>query len=306
MDITLVILAAGIGSRYGAGIKQLETIGPQGEIIMDYSVHDAIAAGFNKVIFIINHKIEKDFQEIIGRRMEARFRELGVSWAYAMQELTDPPAGREKPWGTGQALLCCKGLLHEPFAVINADDYYGPAAFQMAYAHLAAWRPSIPEKYGMIGYVLKNTLSDSGSVTRGICTTDENGDLLRIDETRNIIRTETGAAVKTEGGLRQLDVESLVSMNFWMLPPSFLERLEEGFVRFRREMTDPLKDEYLLPVIVDGLLRDGLASVAVLPTVDSWFGITYQADKAAVAEAVRALYAQGAYSVPLFSDLKNK
>jgi len=304
MDITLVVLAAGIGSRYGAGVKQLETVGPDGEIIMDYAIHDAIEAGFNKVIFIISRKIEQDFYEVIGRRMEKRFRAFGVKWAYAIQEVTDMPEGRTKPWGTGQAVLSCKGLLNEPFAVINADDYYGRSAFRKAYDFLADWKPSAPEKYGMIGYVLKNTLSDSGGVTRGICTVDEDGVLVGVDETRNIVRTDAGAAAKTETGLRPLEMDSLVSMNFWMLPPSFIDRLEERFPRFLEEMSDPVKDEYLLPVIVDGLLRDGLASVSVLPTEDNWFGITYKEDKKVVVDAFRELYARGVYRNPLYSDME--
>lgn len=304
MDITLVVLAAGIGSRYGGGVKQLETIGPDGEILMDYSIHDAIAAGFSKVVFIISRKIEQDFYEVIGRRMEERFRALGVKWAYAFQELVELPEGRTKPWGTGQAVLSCKGIVNEPFAVINADDYYGREAFQKAYAFLTAWKPTEPEEYGMIGYVLKNTLSDVGGVTRGICTTDETGVLVGIEETRNIVKTDGGAAAKTENGLRPLDMESLVSMNFWMLSPLFIQRLEEGFPRFRAEMKDPVKDEYLLPVIVDGLLQDGRARVSVLPTEDSWFGVTYKEDKAVVVEAFRELYAKGIYWQPLYSDME--
>lgn len=304
MDITLVVLAAGIGSRYGGGVKQLETVGPDGEILMDYSIHDAIAAGFSKVVFIISRKIEQDFYEVIGRRMEERFRALGVKWAYAFQELVELPEGRTKPWGTGQAVLSCKGIVNEPFAVINADDYYGREAFQKAYAFLTAWKPTEPEEYGMIGYVLKNTLSDVGGVTRGICTTGETGVLVGIEETRNIVKTAGGAAAKTENGLRPLDMESLVSMNFWMLSPLFIQRLEEGFPRFREEMKDPVKDEYLLPVIVDGLLQDGRARVSVLPTEDSWFGVTYKEDKAVVVEAFRELYAKGIYRQPLYSDME--
>ena len=304
MDITLVVLASGIGSRYGAGVKQLETVGPQGEIIMDYSIHDAIEAGFNKVVFIISRKIEADFYEVIGQRMEKRFRALGVKWAYAFQELVDPPEGRGKPWGTGQAVLSCKGLLNEPFAVINADDYYGKAAFRKAYDFLSAWKPGEPEEYGMVGYVLKNTLSDSGGVTRGICFAEEDGGLLRIEETRNIIKTADGAAEMTENGRRPLELESLVSMNFWMLPPSFMAQLEEGFPRFRANMADPLKDEYLLPVIVDELLQSGRVKVSVLPTEDSWFGITYKEDLPAVVEEFKKLYARGVYSVPLYGDME--
>lgn len=303
MDITLVVLAAGIGSRYGAGIKQLESVGRQGEIIMDYSVHDAIAAGFNKIVFIINRKIEQDFYEIIGRRMEEKFRALGVKWAYAFQETKDPPAGRTKPWGTGQAVLSCKGILREPFAVINADDYYGREAFCRAYDFLANYVPGEKERYGMVGYILKNTLSENGGVTRGICTTDENGALVGIDETRGIVKTADGAAAPRGEEMRALDAESLVSMNFWMFPPTFMERLEEGFPMFLAAMTDPVKDEFLLPVVVDDLLRAGRADVTVIPTEDSWFGITYKEDKQPVVEAFRELYAQGVYEPELYADL---
>ncbi len=303
MDITLVILAAGIGSRYGGGVKQLESVGPQGEIIMDYSVHDAIAAGFNKIVFIINRRIEQDFYEVIGHRMEEKFKALGVKWAYAFQEMTDMPERRTKPWGTGQAVLSCKGILQEPFAVINADDYYGREAFCKAYDFLAGYVPGEKEQYAMVGYILKNTLSDNGGVTRGICTTDENGRLIGIDETRGIVKTPQGAAAPKGDEMRSLDLESLVSMNFWMFPASFVERLEEGFPLFRENMSDPLKDEYLLPVIVDGLLRSGRAEVTVIPTEDSWFGVTYKEDKKTVVDAFRELYARGAYEPVLYSDL---
>lgn len=303
MDITLVILAAGIGSRYGGGVKQLEPVGPNGEIIMDYSVHDALAAGFNKVVFIINHKIYDDFCEVIGRPMEKRFKALGVKWAYAFQEMVDPPEGRVKPWGTGQAVLSCKDILDGPFAVINADDYYGRSAFEKAYAFLAEHGPGSDSHYGMIGYVLKNTLSENGGVTRGICSTDARGQLLGIDETRNIVKTPEGAAVQAPGGLRPLDVNCLVSMNFWMLPPAFIGELEEGFPRFRQNMTDPCKDEYLLPIIVDELLQQGKVRVSVCPTEDSWFGVTYKEDKQSVVEAFRALYEQGVYQPELYSDI---
>ena len=302
MDITLVILAAGIGSRYGGGIKQLEPVGPRGEIIMDYSVHDAVAAGFNKVIFIINRRIEHDFYEVIGRRMEERFRALGVKWAYAFQEMIDPPEGRTKPWGTGQAVLACKDLLDGPFAVINADDYYGRESFQKAYRFLSDGR-SDEDAYGMVGYVLKNTLSDNGGVTRGICTTDENGCLIGIEETRGIVKTADGAAAPAGDDMRTLDVESLVSMNFWMLPVSFLDHLEKGFPVFRANLQDPLKDEYLLPIIVDGMLHSGEAKVTVLSTDDKWFGVTYKEDKSSVVEAFRGLYEKKIYADSLYSDL---
>ena len=296
MKTTLVILAAGIGSRFGGGIKQLEPIDGQGHIIIDYSIHDAIAAGFDKIIFIIRHDIEADFRERIGNRVEAVVAPLGVEIAYAFQEITNIPIplpeGRAKPWGTGHAVLACGGLIDGPFAVINADDYYGTEGFKKAAVFLKTGG------YGLVGYVLKNTLSDNGGVTRGICSV-ENGALTGITETCDIVKAPNGAAVH---GI-DIDVNSLVSMNFWCLPLEFMDVLKNGFPRFLAGMTNPLKDEYLLPIIVDGLLKSG-TPVSVLPTGDQWFGVTYKEDKAAVVESFKKLYQQGVYQNDLYSDLK--
>lgn len=301
MDISLVILAAGIGSRFG-GVKQLEAIGPGGEVIIDYSIHDAIAAGFNKVVFILRRDIFDDFKEVIGDRLEARFRSLGVKWEYVFQELVDPPAGRTKPWGTGQALLACREVLHEPFAVINADDHYGREAYERAYSYLSAQHAD--NEYGMVGFVLENTLSDNGGVTRGVCTVDADGALVGIDETHGIIKTEDGAAVPEGDGLRPLDPSCLVSMNLWMLTPGFVDRLESGFAAFRGQLKDPLKDEYLLPDIIDRMLHAGEASVTVLKTNDRWFGVTYREDIPGVLDAIRALYDSGVYQPDLYADIQ--
>lgn len=303
MDITLVVLAAGIGSRYGAGVKQLEKVGPTGEIIMDYSIHDAIQAGFNKVVFIIRHEIYDDFMEVIGSRLERRFRHMDVKWEYAFQELTDSPACRTKPWGTGHAILSCKRYLTGPFAVINADDYYGKHAFTAAYKFLSSRRPGEEGKYGMVGFVLKNTLSDVGGVTRGVCATDQDGALVGITETHHIVKTPDGAAVQEGDTLRPLDPESLVSMNMWLLTPDFVRALEEGFEPFKARMKDPAKDEYLLPEIVDRMLHSGKATVQVIRTGDSWFGVTYQEDKPLVVQAFRGLIDAGVYKADLFSDM---
>ena len=287
MKTTLVILAAGIGARYGAGVKQLAPVGPNGELIIDYSIHDAIAAGFNKIIFIIRKEIKADFQGVIGNRIEKICAPLGVEIKYAFQSLKDVPIpvpeGRVKPWGTGQAVLACKGLLKEPFAVINADDYYGKDGFVKAAAFLKTGR------YGLVGYVLKNTLSDNGGVTRGICTVKD-GKLVGIDETRNIIKTANGA----EANGRILPLDALVSMNFWCFPKHFIHVLETGFPKFLNNLPDPQKSEYLLPVIVDELLKEDV-EVEVLSTDADWFGITYQEDKASVIASFQALYAAGAY-----------
>lgn len=295
MKKTLVILAAGIGSRYGGGVKQLESVGANGEIIIDYSIHDAIVAGFNKIIFIIRHDIEDDFRNVIGDRIERVCKPLNVEVAYAFQELSDVPIsvpeGRSKPWGTGHAILACDGLIDEPFVVINADDYYGKHGFKVASEFLETGG------YGLVGYVLKNTLSDNGGVTRGICTV-KNGKLTGIDETKNIVMTEEGA--ETVG--RMLDVESLVSMNFWCYPKKFMSVLKKGFPEFLANMTDPQKDEYLLPIIADGMLKEGV-EFSVLPTDDLWFGVTYKEDKASVVESFRKLYEDGVYKKDLYSDL---
>lgn len=295
---TLVILAAGIGSRFGGGIKQLEPVGPHGEIIIDYSIHDSIAAGFNKIIFIIRRDIEADFKRIIGNQIEKVCASLGVKICYVFQELSDIPIplpeGRAKPWGTGHAILACKGLINGPFAVINADDYYGKDGFRKAAAFLQKGQ------YGLVGYVLKNTLSDNGGVTRGICNVKD-GRLIGIDETKNIIKTNGGAAANGQA----LPLDALVSMNFWCFPSSFMSVLENGFPLFLSDMKDSLKDEYLLPNIVDGLLKNG-TEVSVLPTEDRWFGVTYKEDKASVVESFKKLYAEGVYQKELYGDVREE
>ena len=238
---TLVIMAAGIGSRFGGGIKQLEPVGPNGEIIMDYSIYDAREAGFNKVVFVIRKDLEKDFKEIIGGRIE---KEIEFS-------------ERTKPWGTGQAILCCKDVVNEPFLVINADDYYGKEAYREAYQYLAEEKPESEKvQASMIGFVLGNTLSENGGVTRGICKVDENGMLTDIVETSNIEETETGAGIRTEDGITPVNVHSPVSMNMWGLHRDFFKVLESGFEEFLENVEEGnLKAEYLLPTIIGGLLE---------------------------------------------------
>ena len=301
---TLVVMAAGIGSRFGGGIKQLEPVGPNGEIIMDYSVYDAMEAGFDKVVFVIRRDLEQDFKEIIGNRMEKV-----VEVAYAYQEKDDIPKAyreqykdRKKPWGTGQAILCCKDVVKEPFLVINADDYYGKEAYVEAYKNLTS-EQQISEKMqiSMVGFVLGNTLSDNGSVTRGLCKVDVDGLLVDIVETYNIFKTETGAVVRTEEEEIEVDADSLVSMNMWGLKPEFFEILEKGFVDFLEKNAENYqKAEYLLPTIVGELLRDGKADVTVLHSNDQWFGVTYKEDKPYVVAAVRGLVDQGVYPEKLF------
>lgn len=301
--VTLVVMAAGIGSRFGGGIKQLEAVGPNGEIIMDYSIHDALEAGFNKVVFVIRKDLEKDFKEIIGRRMEKL-----VEVEYAYQELDDIPErflkkteGRKKPWGTGQAILCCKDVVDEPFLVINADDYYGKEAYREAYAYLTGRKDDNAYEACMVGFVLKNTLSDNGGVTRGVCKVDEQRMLSEIVETSNIVKTAEGAAVQTENGLEPIDVESEVSMNMWGLSPKFFDVLDKGFDEFLEKL-DPenLKGEYLLPTIIGDLLKEGKMKVEVRKSHDEWFGVTYKEDKPDVVAAIQKLIADGVYPEKLF------
>ena len=308
MKTALVIMAAGIGSRFGGGIKQLAAVGPNGEIIMDYSIHDAIEAGFDKIVFIIRHDIEDAFKEVIGNRIEGICAGLGVEIAYAYQDLNDIPAGysvpegRSKPWGTGQAVLACKGIIREPFAVINADDYYGKEAFFQIHSFLQGYYPARPYELSMAGFILKNTLSDNGAVTRGLCRMNDEGYLTEVVETSGIEKTAGGAAA----GGRAIDPESLASMNFWGLTPKFVELLDRGFAEFFEKTVpgNPLKGEYLLPIYIGELLQKNAVSVKVLPSHDKWFGVTYQEDKPVVIESFAKLVEAGVYRRDLFSDLK--
>lgn len=304
-DTVLVIMAAGIGSRFGGGIKQLEPVGPGGEIIMDYSIHDAMEAGFNKVIFIIRRDLEKDFKEIIGHRIE---KLLPVEYAY--QELQDLPAGyevtpgRTKPWGTGQAVLSVKGMVDGPFLVINADDYYGREGFRRIHDYMAEHMDSQSEIYDicMGGFVLSNTLSDNGTVTRGVCQVDGDGFLTNVTETYNIQMKEDGLHATNESGAPvTISPSQPVSMNMWGLPASFIQELEKGFPVFLDSLKEgDIKSEYLLPKIIDNLVQNKKARVTVLDTPDKWFGVTYREDKQAVTDAIRGLIESGVYEEKLF------
>ena len=296
---TLVIMAAGIGSRFGGGIKQLEPVGPNGEIIMDYSIADAMDAGFDKVVFVIRKDLEKDFKEVIGNRIEEK-----VQVEYAFQELDDIPEQyrevfreRKKPWGTGQAILCCRDVVHEPFLVINADDYYGKEAYREAYKELTSDKEdSDVMNISMVGFILKNTLSENGGVTRGVCKVDEKRMLREIVETHNIIKTDKGAAVKLDEKEEEIDIESPVSMNMWGLQPGFFEILEKGFSEFLSQLNEEdLKSEYLLPTIIGALLKQGKVQVKVLESKDKWFGVTYKEDKEGVVASIRDLIDKGEY-----------
>ena len=300
METTLLIMAAGIGSRFGGGIKQLEPVDAAGHIIMDYSIHDAVEAGFNHVVFIIRKDIEQEFKEVIGDRIASVCSAHNVTVEYAFQDLRDIPGalpeGRTKPWGTGQAVLAAKSKLTTPFIVINADDYYGKEGFRAVHEYLVQGGTSC-----MAGFVLKNTLSDNGGVTRGICKMDAQGNLTEVVETKNIVKTAAGA--QTDG--TALDVDALVSMNMWGLTPAFLAELDAGFVEFFQNEVpaDPLKAEYLIPTFIGEQLAEGKMSVKVLRTNDTWYGMTYKEDVAAVKESFRKMLDAGVYQSDLFADL---
>ena len=304
MNTTLIIMAAGIGSRFGEGIKQLAQMGPNGEIIMDYSIHDAKEAGFNKVVFIIRKDIFKEFEEIIGNRIKEQ-----IDVEYVFQELDDlpegfeVPEGRTKPWGTGQAVLCCKDVVKEPFVIINADDYYGKEAFVKLHDFLVSGEDLGREfTMGMGGFILKNTLSDNGTVTRGVSVVDENGLLSQVHETTGIEMGEDGQIkCDSEEVQEWISPEDKVSMNMWAGYPEFLDFLAEDFKDFLMNVEEgDLKSEYLLPNIVDKLLKEERANVKVLETQDRWFGVTYKEDKETVQEAFRELIADGVYAEKLW------
>lgn len=300
MDITLLIMAASIGSRFGGGIKQLEPVDASGHIIMDYSIHDAMEAGFNHVVFVIRKDIEAEFREVIGERIASICATHGVAVDYAFQYLHDIPGQfpeeRTKPWGTGQAVLAAKNKISTPFIVINANDYYGKEGFRAVHEYLVFGGEAC-----MAGFVLKNTLSNNGGVTRGICKMDAESNLTEVVEIKNVIKTENGA--ETNGA--SLDVNSLVSINMWGLTPAFLDVLEQGFVDFFKEEVpaNPLKAEYLIPTCIGQLLQQGKMTVKVLPTNDAWYGMTYKEDVPVVKESFRQMLAEGVYQDDLFGAL---
>ena len=305
----LVIMAAGIGSRFGGGIKQLEPVGPNGEIIMDYSIHDALEAGFDRIIFVIRHDLEEDFKEVIGNRIEKI-----APVTYAFQELSDVPEGfsvpadRKKPWGTGQAILSIRGLVEEPFLVINADDYYGKEVFRKIHTYMVEQMDVNAPVYDicMGGFILANTLSENGGVTRGVCEVGEGEILKRVTETYNIQKTADGmTATDKEGNPVSVQENQHVSMNMWGLTPDFLGILEVGFREFFEEEVakNPLKAEYLIPTFIGELLDAGKISVKVLRSNDTWYGMTYHEDVASVKDSFKKMLEIGLYKTDLFADL---
>ena len=303
----LVVMAAGMGSRYG-GLKQIDPVGSQGEAILDYSLYDAHKAGFDTAVIIIKEAIRKDFMETVGERLKKCPMEI----RYAYQELDDIPAGytvpegRTKPWGTCHAVLCAREAIGDaPFAVINADDYYGVDCFRLAYEALCKLQDDEKARYVMVGYQLRNTLTDNGHVSRGVCTVDGEGYLTDIHERTHIIKTVDGALyTEDEQTYHKLPENALVSMNLWGFTPSILDALAQDFAAFLSKQVpeNPLKAEFYLPAVVSRLLQDQQATVQVLPSPDKWYGVTYQADKPVVKAALLRMAEEGLYPKPLWGN----
>lgn len=299
-NLTLVVLAAGMGSRYG-GLKQLDKVGPSGEAIIDYSIYDAIQAGFNKVVFVIRKDIETDFRAFVGSKFEGK-----IAVEYVFQELDrlpqglQAPAGREKPWGTGHAVLMAANVVKENFAVINADDFYGKEAYTTLATYLQQLDPTSYDN-AMVGYLLKNTLSDYGYVSRGQCSSDENAYLIDVIERTHIEREQNGIFFDDENkGKLALDEDTLVSMNFWGFTPMFFKQLEVQFQAFFETNKTALKAEFYIPSVVNAMIASGTARTKVLQSNASWFGVTYQADRPVVVESIRKLVEAGNYPQSLW------
>ena len=301
----LVIMAAGMGSRYG-GLKQIDPVDREGHIIMDFSIYDAKKAGFEKVVFIIKKENEKDFKDAVGRRIEKV-----MDTAYVYQELDSipegfaVPEGRVKPWGTAHAILCAAGEIDSPFAVINADDYYGRSAFEKIYQYLTTHEDDEKYRYTMVGYRLKNTVTDNGYVSRGVCALNEKNELVSVTERTRIEKRGSGVAYSEDGGSSwtEIDGNTLVSMNMWGFTESILEEIRSGFPAFLKKglAENPMKCEYFLPSVVSDLLSAGKASVAVLESEDKWYGITYKEDKPAVTAAIQNMKNSGLYPERLWN-----
>ncbi len=301
MKPTLVVLAAGMGSRYG-GLKQIDPVGPNGEIILDYSIYDAIRGGFGKVVFIIRKDIEKDFKEVVSKRWEGR-----IELDFVYQQLDAIPApytvpeGRTKPWGTGHAVMCAADKVKEPFAVINADDFYGKSGF--AQLGKALSETTDPSQFYMVGFPIKNTLSEFGSVSRGICELDENNNLKEVVERTKIEALGGGKAVFTDDNGEKVELcgEEISSMNFWGFMPSLFDGMGRMFEEFLAEKGTELKSEFYIPFVVAEMIHSGKATVKVLPSADSWFGVTYREDKPRVQADIKALIDAGVYPENLFA-----
>ena len=312
--LTLVVMAAGMGSRYG-GLKQVDPVGPQGEVIMEYSIYDALRAGFDNVVVVLKPEIAADFRTLVGDRVSKQ-----VPLTYAYQELGnlpqgyEVPQGRTKPWGTAQAVMAASRQIQGPFAVINADDYYGPQGFTVLAEFLSVQGLADPtigrmtrrEHWAMVGYRVENTVTRHGSVSRGVCSVDDMGHLIRIDERTRIVKTDDGAAYSEDEGRTWISLPqgTTVSMNLWGFTRGFLDSIEEGFPGFLDQHlgADPLTCEYQLPGVVQSMIDSGRADVQVLTSWDRWYGVTYQEDKPGVVQMIAGKHASGEYPTPLWGS----
>jgi len=298
---TLLIIAAGMGSRYG-GLKQIDPVGPNGEIIIDYSMHDAIQAGFEKVVFVIRHYFEDAFREKIGSKLDGI-----VETEYAYQELDscvegfNMPKGRKKPWGTGHAILVAKDVINEPFAVINADDYYGPNAYQIMKQQLEKMNAEQADEYAMVGYVLRNTLSEYGTVARGVCQHCPDMYMATVTERTSVRKNGDGAVfIDEQGNEQRLTGDEIASMNLWGLGPDIFHHLQQQFNEYLQTHGQEDKSEFYIPSVVDRLVQEGSKKVKILKTHDNWFGVTYPQDKEIAQSCIRKLIEQGIYSEKLW------
>ncbi|MEE4197332.1 MAG: sugar phosphate nucleotidyltransferase [Bacteroidales bacterium] len=302
MDLTLLVLAAGMGSRYG-GLKQLDQVGPSGETIIDYSVYDALEAGFTKIVFIIRKDIEQEMKELLFKKYSQR-----IPVDYVFQELDNVPEGikipenRVKPWGTGHAVLMAKDVIHEPFVVINADDFYGKGAFRVVADYIRSQQHDLSGKYCMAGYLLKNTLSDHGTVSRGVCRVNENHELVDITERTKIGRENHQIVADSEQGKLSFTGDEYVSMNFWGFTPDVFPELEAEFKKFIQQNSDQPKAEYYIPSIVSHQMENHQATVKVIPANSQWFGVTYREDKPVVIEKIKELTRAGEYPAKLWDE----
>lgn len=301
MKPTLLVLAAGMGSRYG-GLKQLDQVGPSGETIIDYSIFDAIRAGFGKVVFIIRRDIEKEFKAAVGSRYEGK---IAVDYAFqqidALPEGFSVPEGREKPWGTGHAVYTAKELINEPFAVINGDDFYGREGFQLLADCLCKSKDGAKADFSMCGFIMRNTLSDNGSVSRGVCEVNSTGNLTEVVEHTKIERNAKAAkSFMKDGSVVDFTGDEIVSMNMWGFTPSLFEYMDDMFVDFLKVHGQEMKSEFFIPLVADTLIKNGKATVKVMTSEDEWFGITYREDKPTVVASIKKLVEQGIYPNKLF------
>jgi len=298
MQPTLLILAAGMGSRYG-GLKQLDGLGPNEEVIIEYSIYDAIRAGFGKVVFVIREDIEDAFRERFGGKFDDQ-----IEVAYAFQAINSPVEGieelpeRQKPWGTAHAVLVAHDQINEPFAVINADDYYGISSFEAMAKFLK--EDCAPDRYGMIGYQLDKTLSDAGHVNRGVCEVDADGMLTDVVERHKIQRTDSGIVYEEDGQKESLSAEALVSMNFWGLHPNFFEAARQQFIQFVNDNQEDPKAEFYIPLVINDLIQSGEIKLQVIPNAERWYGVTYQEDKPMVQKAFAEMTEAGRYPSQLW------